>query len=141
MSTHKYRKGFREDQVMMSEAYLSVYNESLRDVAPEKTLFGDRQKPPVDDEEGPGDHIDLSQWWKYEPHEVIQQVMWRNRVVKGPDHDEAKFWAEIEPKLNKKWPRPTEDEEKGEAEDEDVLEEPGRGETAAQFNALKNTEF
>jgi len=28
MSKHKHRKGFREDQVMMSEAYGSIYNES-----------------------------------------------------------------------------------------------------------------
>ena len=28
MSTHKHRKGFREDQIIMSEAYGSIYNES-----------------------------------------------------------------------------------------------------------------
>ena len=28
-STHKHRKGFREDQVVLSEAYTSIYNEEI----------------------------------------------------------------------------------------------------------------
>jgi len=56
-SEHKkiYNKNARE-KALLEEAYSNVYKEevveeSLRDVAPEKTLFGDRRKPPVEDAE------------------------------------------------------------------------------------------
>ena len=38
MSTHKHRKGFREDQVVLSEAYEGVYNEQAMPKAVEKGM-------------------------------------------------------------------------------------------------------
>tara|TARA_R110002020_G_scaffold23893_1_gene79136 strand:- start:123 stop:818 length:696 start_codon:yes stop_codon:yes gene_type:complete len=116
------RNQHKKDLINLAEAYGSVLNEGhdereqLDEIAPlvAAGIGGLAGGVIADDEEADTrevEHIDLSQWWKYEPHEVIQQVMWRNRVVKGSDHDEAKIWANIEPKLNSKWPRPAEDGE------------------------------
>jgi len=41
MSTHKHRKGFRADQVMLSEAYSSVYNEEDIESYRSKTIMND----------------------------------------------------------------------------------------------------
>jgi len=49
MSTHKHRKGFRQDQVMLSEAYTGIYNESAVDV-------------------------ELDHWWDFDIDDVIRFV-------------------------------------------------------------------
>jgi len=119
MSTHKHRKGFREDQVMMSEVYSNIYDkrQQLDELGPVTPLaaagLGALGAMAMDDEEGSAEHVKLSRWWEYDPQDVAREVLWQNHVITGPNHDDAKFWAKIEPMLRERYPKPTEDEEAG----------------------------
>ena len=59
MSTHKHRKGFRQDQVMLSEAYTGIYNESAVDV-------------------------ELDHWWDFDEEDVIRKVYHGSRHTLPP---------------------------------------------------------
>ena len=119
MSTHKHkhRKGFREDQVMMSETYSNIYNKGQQldeVIGPIAAAgLGALGAMAMDDEEGSAEHVKLSRWWEYDPQDVAREVLWQNKVQPGRDHDDAKFWAKIEPMLRERYPKPTEDEEVG----------------------------